>query len=131
MENKSSAGNELFQFFLGVILLGIGLFVFSKHVVVSSTWYTWGYMGMGVSSGMTVVPLIIGIIWMFFNKKSVAAKIVTILGVLFILATVIMSINMRFVPTSLYDYILMIGMVAAGTGLVLKTLFKPQNTKED
>lgn len=40
-EKQTSGGNELLQFFLGVILLGTGLFILSKRVMVGSSWYVW------------------------------------------------------------------------------------------
>ncbi len=77
-----------------------------------------------LSSGLVTVPLIIGIIWYFFDSKSIIPKIIITLGVIFIVATIIMSIRIYFVTTSMYEYILIIGMAAAGAGLLLKTLFK-------
>lgn len=123
-ENNNSGKNELLQFFLGVILLGVGLFLLSKRVMVSSSWYSWSFSGFNLSSGLITVPLIIGIIWYFCNPKSIIPKIIITLGVIFIVATIIMSIRIYFVTTSMYEYILIIGMAAAGAGLLLKTLFK-------
>ena len=123
-ENNNSGKNELLQFFLGVILLGVGLFLLSKRVMVSSSWYSWSFGGFNLSSGLITVPLIIGIIWYFCNPKSIIPKIIITLGVIFIVATIIMSIRIYFVTTSMYEYILIIGMAAAGAGLLLKTLFK-------
>ena len=39
-DKKQSNDNELLQFFIGMILLGAGLFMLSKRVMVSSSWYT-------------------------------------------------------------------------------------------
>jgi hypothetical protein len=64
------------------------------------------------------------IIWQFYDSKSVIPKIIITLGVIFIVATIIMSIRLTFVATSMFDYIIIIGFVAAGLGLLLKTLFK-------
>lgn len=123
MDNNSGK-NELLQFFLGIILLGLGLFLLSKRVMVSSSWYIWRIGSFDLSSGLVTVPLIIGIIWYFFDSKSIIPKIIITLGVIFIVATIIMSIRIYFVTTSMYEYILIIGMAAAGAGLLLKTLFK-------
>lgn len=119
--------NELLQFFIGIILLGAGLFMLSKRVMVHSSWYVWGIGNFDLSSGLVTVPLIIGIIWQFYNPKSVIAKIIMTLGAVFIVATIIMSIRINFVTTSMFEYIIMIGMVAAGSGLLLKTLFKKRD----
>lgn len=125
--SKQSGGNELLQFFVGLILLGAGLFMLSKRVMVSSSWYTWRIGSFGLSSGTITIPLIIGIIWYFYNSKSIAPKIIITLSVLFIILTIIMSVRLRFVTTSMFDYILIFGMAAAGSGLLLKTLFKKRD----
>lgn len=123
-ENKNSSDNELLQFFIGIILLGVGLFMLSKRVMVHSSWYTWRIGGLDLASGTVTIPLIIGIIWYFFNSKSIIPKIIITLSVIFIVITIIMSVRINFVTTSLFDYILIFGMMAAGSGLLLKTLFK-------
>lgn len=126
-EEKDSGGNDLLQFFIGIVLLGAGLFMLSKRVMVHSSWYVWQIGGFDLSSGTVTIPLIIGIIWYFINNKSIAAKILIVLSVVFIIVSIIMSIRINFVTTSMFDYILIFGMVAAGTGLLLKTLFKKRN----
>lgn len=126
-DKKQSKDNELLQFFIGVILLGAGLFILSKRVVVHSSWYVWRIGEVDLSSGTITIPLIIGIIWYFFNSKSIAAKIIITLSVIFIVISIIMSVRINFVTTSMFDYILIFGMVAAGSGLLLKTLFKKRN----
>ena len=124
---KKSEGNELLQFFIGVILLGAGLFMLSKKVMVSSSWYIWRIGSFDLSSGTVTIPFIIGVIWFFYNKKSIAAKVLIVLSIIFIIVTIIMSVRIHFVTTSMFDYILIFGMAAAGTGLLLKTLFKKRD----
>ena len=126
-EKQESSGNELLQFFIGIILLGVGLFMLSKRVVVNSSWYVWRIGGFDLSSGTITIPLLIGIIWYFFNSKSIAAKIVITLSTILIVVSIIMSVKIRFIATSMFDYILILGMAAAGSGLLLKTLFKKKN----
>lgn len=124
---KQSGGNELVQFFVGILLLGAGLFLLSKRVMVSSSWYVWRIGEFDLSSGTVTIPLIIGIIWYFFNSKSIAPKIIITLSVIFIILTIIMSVRIHFVTTSMFDYVLIFGMAAAGSGLLLKTLFKKRD----
>lgn len=64
---------------------------------------------------------------MFVKPDSVIPKIVIVLGVLFILVSIIMSVRLYFARTTLYEYILMFGMTAAGIGLMLRTLFAPRD----
>lgn len=126
-DKKDTGGNELLQFFIGILLLGAGLFMLSKRVMVHSSWYTWRIGDFNLSSGTVTIPLIIGIIWYFVNSKSIAPKILITLGVIFIVVTIIMSVRINFVTTSMFDYILIFGMAAAGSGLLLKTLLKKRN----
>lgn len=119
-----SSGNELLEFFLGVILLGLGLYMLFKKTIVHSGWYSWSFGGIDFSSGLMILPFIIGVIWYFYNPKSVFPKILIALGVIIVVATVIMSVRIRLSAMTLWDYILIIGMCAAGAGLLLKTLFK-------
>lgn len=124
---KQSGGNELLQFFIGVILLGAGLFMLSKRVMVHSSWYIWRIGGFDLSSGTITIPLIIGIIWYFVNSKSIAPKIIITLSVIFMVLSIIMSVRINFVTTSMFDYVLIFGMAAAGSGLLIKTLFKKRD----
>ena len=124
MKETKEESNEMLQFFLGIIMLGLGLFLLSKRVIVHSSWYSWRIGSFNLSSGLVTVPLIIGIIWQFYNSKSIIPKIIITLGVIFIIATIIMSIRISFMATSMFDYIIIIGLVAAGSGLLLKTLFR-------
>ena len=101
------------QFFIGIILLAVGLFILSKRVMIQSSWHVWRIGSFGISSGFVTIPLIIGVIWYFYNSKSIWPKIIITLGV---------SIN--FVTTSMFDYVIMFGMIGAGSGVLLKTLFK-------
>ena len=124
---KDSGGNELLQFFIGVILLGAGLFMLSKRVMVRSGWHVWRIGGFDLSSGTITIPLIIGIIWYFANSKSIFPKIIITLSAVFLVISIIMSVRISFVTTSMFDYILIFGMAAAGSGLLLKILFKKRD----
>lgn len=126
-ERQVSEGNELLQFFVGIVLLGAGLFMLSKRVMVSSGWYTWRIGGFSLSSGTVTIPLIIGIIWYFVQPKSIAPKIVITLSVVFLVVSIIMSVHIHFVATSMFDYLLIFGMAAAGVGLILKNIFKKRD----
>lgn len=121
---NQNSGNELLEFFIGVILLGLGLYLLFKKTIVHSSWYRWSFGGIDFSSGLMILPFIIGVIWYFYNPKSVMPKIVITLGIIIVVATIIMSVRITLSAMTLWDYILIIGMSAAGSGLLLKTLFR-------
>ena len=96
LQSTNYSGNDVLSLFLGIILLGAGLFILSKKVIVSSGWYIWRFGGFDLSSGTITIPLIIGIIWYFFNNKSIIAKIVITLSIIFIVVSIIMSVRLYF-----------------------------------
>lgn len=120
MDNKKSEGNPLLELVIGIVLLAAGLFMLSRRIIVHTGWYTWRIGSFSLSSGTVVIPLIIGIVWYFYNPKSLISKIIIGLGALFIVLSVIMSVSINFMATSMFDYVLILGMIAAGCGLLLK-----------
>ncbi len=120
-QNKSG---ESLQFFIGLVLLGLGLFWVFQTAVVSTAFSPFMLGRYSIPNGVVIIPLLIGIIMLFFCERRIFGWIVTVIGVLIILLTVILSVRIYFSPTSLFNYILMFGFIAAGCGLLLKTLFK-------
>lgn len=125
--------NELLEFFIGFILLGVGLYMLAQQVDVRMSWYNWHFGSFRVATGMVFIPLIFGVIWQIINSKSKFAKALTILGVVIIVVTIIMSVSIVFRTTSMYNYIIILLMISIGTGLLLKVLFKDKkrNDKEN
>lgn len=121
---NEASSNDFLYLFVGILLLGAGLFMLSKRVMVHSNWYTWRIGTFDLSSGTVIIPLIIGIIWYFVNPKSIASKVLIVLSVIFIVLSIIMGVRINFVTTSLFDYILIFVMASAGSGLLIRTLFK-------
>ena len=133
MDDKNSAGKELLLLLFGILMCGSGLFMFAKHVTVStygegfnSMYSRYGlFGGRGVPGGLVLVPLIIGIVvWVVF-PRSFAGKLITMLGTLFIIFGVISAIRLEFPKTSLYELVLMMILIFAGGALALRVLFMP------
>lgn len=120
-------GNEAVQFIVGIIMLGAGLYMLSNRAYVHSSWVTFRIGSFNMASGLVTVPLIIGIIWHFYKPDLMAPKLTIVLGVVIIIAALLMNTHISFERMSLYEYILIFGLIAAGCGLLLKTLFR---TKE-
>ena len=122
--------NELLEFFIGLILLGVGLFWLFQKTTVSTD----GIFGSGlyigrflVPSGTVIIPFIVGIILLFFCDRRIYGLIVTSLGLAIIVLAIIMSVRIRFTRTTLFDFILMFIAIGGGTGLLLRSLFKGKN----
>lgn len=123
-ENKKRIqNNELKEFAIGVLVFAVGLFMLSMKVRVNSGWYGFYFGSFYMPSGIVIMPLIIGVIWYFANPKSNLSKIVMGLGVIFIVVSIIMSVRLTFTSSTLFEYILIVLLIAAGLGLILKTVF--------
>lgn len=131
--NDGKASNELLQFFMGFLLFGGGLYWVFNSFTVSSTWGSgyWGIGGFRMPMGTMLIPLLIGIGLCFFLERKAIGGFVCALGVLVILISLITSISFHAVSGTLYTYILMFGMVAAGAALLIRVLFKPNSKKGD
>ena len=90
---------------------GIGTFFFGL----------WGWSRSG-GFGLTMLPLLIGIGFLFFDGRSVAGWVLSVGGALIILAAILMGLSIHWEPTSLFNTIMMFGMLAAGLGLVFRSL---------
>jgi protein-S-isoprenylcysteine O-methyltransferase Ste14 len=137
MNEGNSAGKQLLLLLLGILMCCGGLYLFSTHIRVdtgfnfSGMYRSFGIFGSrGIPGGLVVIPLILGIvIWVIF-PKSFAGKLVTILGALFIVFGVISSVELRWIPSTLYEMVLMLVLIFGGGALALRILFIPDLGKD-
>ena len=106
-----------FVFGLGMVIAGGYLFL-SRVTVTSGYWTLWGYNAFGVS----LIPLLLGIGLLFFDGRSVFGWILTFGGVIVILVGIIANLQVYFSPSSLTNTMIMLGLLAAGVGLVARSL---------
>ena len=107
------------QFFLGLAMAVAGAYLLTNHVVVTSGyWSVWGYNAFGLS----LVPLIIGIGLLFFNGKSVVGWLLLFVGVVIIFTGILMNLQIYFQPTSLFNTLIMLVLLAGGIGLVARAI---------
>jgi predicted branched-subunit amino acid permease len=133
-EAKSSSRktkNDLLMFFIGLILLGAGLFWLFQRTSVATVGIFSGGLLFGnimIPTGVVLIPLILGIILLFFlEDKRIIGWIVTVIGLIIVILSILMSVRISFERTSLFEFICMFGFIAAGTGLLLRTLFRKRD----
>jgi len=112
------------EFFIGVIVAGVGFYLLFSHVTVHSSY--WNFFGLGGgygrSFGISLIPLLFGIGILFVNGKSTLGWFLSIGGLLFILAGILMNLDIHFRGTTLMNTLIMLAMIAAGLGLIVKGL---------
>jgi hypothetical protein len=107
------------QFFIGLALATAGAYLITQQVNVhSGSWTLGGYNAFGLS----LIPFILGIGMLFFDGSSKAGFLLLFVGIVVIAAGILMNLSIYFQPTSLFNTLMMIGMTAAGVGLVLRAL---------
>jgi len=107
------------SFLLGLLLAAVGLYLLFEQVqVVSGFWYFGGRSAFG----LTLIPLLIGIGILFFQGRSILGWILLVVGLAIIIAGILMNMEIYFRPTSLYNTLIMLGLMAAGFGLMFRSL---------
>lgn len=119
-----NAKNELLEFLGGLAMLVVGLYILSQKVMVYSSFFGYGWMlgGFSVSSGMIMIPFIIGIVWMFASGGSFVSKVFTGFGVLIIIVSLILSTSISLVHMRLYEWVLILILIFGGAGLLARIL---------
>jgi uncharacterized protein len=109
---------------LGTFLAGFamvvagGYLLLTRVTVTSGLWQLWGYNAFGLS----LLPLLIGIGVLFFDGRSLPGWLLTAAGAIIILAGIIANLHVYFRPTSLFDTLLILILLAGGLGLVARSL---------
>lgn len=118
--------NDLLTFFLGLLMFAGGIFMILQNVIVRSSWGTSFYRigTWAVPNGMIMLPVLIGIVMLFVMEKRIFGWIVFVLGLLFILLTIIMSVEISWKTSNAYMFVMMFGLTAAGGGLLMRVLFR-------
>jgi uncharacterized protein len=107
------------EFFVGLGMAIAGGYLLTNQVTVTSGyWSLWGYNTFGLS----LIPLIFGIGILFFNGKSILGWILLFAGIIIIGTGVLMNLQIYFQPTSLFNTIAMLVLLAGGIGLIAKAI---------
>ena len=107
------------EFLVGLAMAVAGAYLLTQHVTVTSGFWTlWGYNTFGLS----LLPLVAGVGLLFYNGRSIAGWLLTFAGLVIIFTGVLMNLQIYFQPTSLFNTIIMLVLLAGGIGLVARSL---------
>ncbi len=119
MKGAGGTSGGVGMFFAGAAMVIAGGYLLLARVsVVSGGWHFYGYNAFGLS----LFPLLIGIGMLFYNGRSVPGWLLTAAGALIIIVGIVANLHIYFQPTSLFDTLMMLGLLAAGIGLVARSL---------
>ena len=120
-ERRGAGGTSggIVEFFIGLGMTVAGAYLLTNQVTVTSGF--WSFYGRS-AFGLTLVPLIFGIGILFFNGKSIVGWLLLFVGVVIIFAGIITNLNIYFQPTSLFNTIIMLILLAGGIGLIARAI---------
>lgn len=108
------------QFFIGLMLAVAGGWLLTNQVTVTTGgyWHLWGMNGFGLS----LIPFILGTGLIFFNGKSIVGWLLLAAGLVIVFVGILSNLRIYFEPTSLFNTLLMLGLLAAGLGMMAASL---------
>ena len=118
---RGAGGTEggIGMFFIGFACAVAGGWLLMNQVTVhGGHWTLWGYNSFGLS----LVPFMLGVGLLFFNGRSIPGWLLLTAGVVIIVAGVLMNMRIYFQPTSLFNTLMMLGLLAAGLGMIARSL---------
>jgi hypothetical protein len=95
-----------------------GYLLLARVSVVGGSWHFYGYNAFGLS----LFPLLIGIGLLFYDGRSLPGWLLVGAGAIIIVVGIIANLGIYFQPTSLFDTLVMLGLLAGGIGLVARSL---------
>lgn len=121
---RGAGGTEggIGMFVIGFVMAVAGGYLLTTQVTVTSGyWRLWGYNAFGLS----LLPFIVGIAFLFFDGKSAVGWVLTLAGAVIILVGIIANLEIYFRATSLFNTLMMLVLLFGGIGLVARAL-KPR-----
>jgi hypothetical protein len=116
------------RFVLGIALFVGGIYLLLKNIYVQNNFgfgnamYALG--GFSITSGMLLIPFIIGVAMLFFNYKNIVGWVLAVGAVGLIIVGIITSIHFTLAGMSAFDILIILVMVAGGLGLFLSSFRK-------
>ncbi len=133
MRGAGGTNGGIVQFLLGLIMLGVGCYLFLEAITVSSNFHmgyavysTRNMMGMGwnmsLTSGAIMVPMMFGIGMIFYNRKNIFGWLLALGALAGVIFGVIMSLKFQMRPMSAFTLTTIVFLIAAGLGMFLSSL---------
>jgi hypothetical protein len=116
------------RFFIGLTMMVAGGYLFLNAIRVSYGFHMgyrlYSFGGYHLTSGMTLIPLIFGIGFIFYNSRSIVGWLLTTSSLIMLVAGIISSIHFNLRGMSAFDLIVIFTLLFGGLGLFLSSFRK-------
>jgi hypothetical protein len=114
------------RFFLGLAMCVAGGYLFLNSIRVSYGFglgrVLYAYGPVRLTSGMTLIPLALGIGMIFFNARNPFGWLLALGSLLAVVVGVVTSIHFTLAGMSLFELLVMLVLLVGGAGLFLGSL---------
>jgi len=115
-----------FSFLIGLFMMIAGFYLLLSSIIVDSAFgfgmRLYGLGGFGITSGMLMIPFIIGVIFIFYNSKNYAGWLLCVGSLVALIVGVLARSQFRFAHMSAFDLIMILVLSFGGLGLFLRSL---------
>jgi hypothetical protein len=130
MRGAGGSQGGIGEFLLGFVMMCGGFYMLLQSIVISSRFslgtglFRFGAFGgtMNITGGMILIPLLIGIFFIFYNSKSIVGWGLTIGSMTALLFGVISSLSISMRSMTAFEMITILVLAFGGLGLFLKSL---------
>ena len=115
------------MFFIGVAMACAGGWLLTNQVTVTSQYFVSSFIVPGINYhmntfGLSLLPFIIGVGFLFFDGKSILGWVLSVGGLAMIFVGILMSLHIYFQPTTLFNTLIMLVLLFGGLGLIFRSL---------
>ncbi len=120
-----SQGGEL-QFLIGIVMMVAGFYLLFNAISIDSRFglgmRLYGIGGVGITSGILMIPLIAGIIFIFYNVRNVIGWVLSVGSLVALIVGVLANARFSLRGMSSFDLIVILVLAFGGLGLFLRSL---------
>ena len=127
MNGAGGTSGGIGQFFLGLVMMCGGFYLLLNGIVVSSNFGMGSRLfgigaGFGITGGMIMIPLMIGIGMVFYNSRNYLGWLIGIASFTALIVGVISSVSMNLRTMTAFELICILTLAIGGLGLFLRSL---------
>ena len=120
LKRPGGTSGGVIEFFVGLAMTISGGYLLISRVIVTSGFWNWGGYN---TFGLSLIPLVFGIAFVFFNGRSIVGWLLIFASVVIIGSGILMNLQVYFQPTSLFNTVIMLILFAGGIGLIGRAVY--------
>ncbi len=125
---RGAGGTEggIGRFFTGLIMMAAGGYLFLHNIQVSIGfglgYHYFNLWGVGITSGMVLVPFIFGVGMIFYNVSSILGWLLAVASLVMLGFGVIAQTRFHLQHMTAFELLTILTLLAGGVGLFLSSL---------